>query len=234
MSDPFDDSKHKAARAAVKELTTPLRALAVILDTSIGDVLVENAGLRAQVESMERELEIWSGGATVPEIGRYYFIHNLVISEPGFHGAFWHENLEPPELDRAMLAAHNITPTDTHTPSHLIAFRYLGAHASGHVEQATRWRPCEAFLDREHSFAAPFLGETVESEYGADECPGMFSDDGMAVVHIRQMFLHHVHPLDAGEDYVRPTGADGTFGGLPKWLAWRRKWELTPAAPQLY
>lgn len=213
--------KHKAARNAVESL--PLRALCVVVDTNVNDVLAENARLRAQVEVMDRELEIWCGGAIVPEVGCHYSIDTSVLSCPGFRAAFWADSLNSEDIGPGVLAAHGVVATDTHKPHWRLAFRYLGAETSTYTRQATSYRKCEHFLDRMHRFAAPFLGAEIDYDCDADECPDMYTEEGHAVVEIRQTHLHSIGRLDDGEDEVRPTGARGVEGGLPAWLAWYKR-----------
>lgn len=214
---------HQEKRDAVAEQTTPIRALCVVVNTSINDVLRENAMLRAQAEKMEHELEVWCGGATLPEVGRYYAIYNSVLGIPGCRGAFWGDDLDCTEVDRELLATHGVVGTETHSPGHFLPFRYLGAHAEEYVQQQRNGFPCEHFVDRKHSFAAPYLGATLDFDHDAEECPSMYTEDGLAVVHIRQIDLHRVWPLDEGTSEVHPTGAEGVYGQLPKWLAWYKK-----------
>ena len=200
---------------------TTVSALAVVLNARVNDVLAEHTQLRARIAALEEEVEVWSAGAAVPEVGRYYEIESSVLAPPGCCGANWHECLDDAEVDRAVLAQHGIVSTPTRWLRSELAFRYLGSEDS----EWTRWRkpeePFQNFFDREHAFAAPYLGTTMDREHDPEDCPAVYTDDGLAIVFLRQRFLHDVRPLDEGGGQVLLTGAEGTYGSVPKWLAWQ-------------
>ena len=195
-------------------------ALAVVLNSSVNDVLKEHAQLRARIKALEEEVEIWSAGAAAPKVGRYYAIDSCVLGSPGFCGANWHECLNDTDVDHAMLAQHGIVSTPVRRLRSELAFRYLGSKYSEWIKPRRKHEPFENFFDREHAFAAPYLGTTMDRELDPEECPAIYTDDGLAIVHIRQRFLHDVRPLDEDGGEVLMTGAEGTYGDVPKWLAW--------------
>jgi len=214
---------NKARRDDDNERSAPLRALSVVLDHRIGDVLAENARLRDQVEKTEHELEVWCGGATAPEVGRYYGIDSSILGPPGFRAAFWGDCLDSTHISQSLLSANNVRPTETHVPSTSLAFRYIGAYDDEYIQQRTQWRDLETYLDRVFRFEVPFIGDSLDFDHDATECPSLYTDEGLAIVEIRQVHLHHVRRMDDGEDEVRPTGAPGRFGELPRWLVWYKK-----------
>lgn len=214
----------EAKRADANELAPALQALAIVLGTGVNDVLDAQAKLKTRVAKLEEDLEVWSGGAVAPVVGRHYGIMSHVLGEAGFHGAFWHGQLDVPEIEPADFAAYGFVATETHVPSRHLAFRYLGCEPTEHIEQASRWQEASYFFDREHRFAAPYLGDTMSGDFDAKECPSRYTEEeGLAIVGIRERFLHDVFALDDGEDEVRLTGTRGRYGGIPRWLAWRRR-----------
>ena len=197
-------------------------ALAVVLNARVNDVLAEHARLRARIAALEEEVEVWSAGAAVPEVGRYYAIDSSVLAfSGGCCGANWHGCLDDTDVDIMALAQHGIVSTPTHRLRSELAFRYLGSKDTEWIKPRKPEEPFQNFFDREHAFAAPYLGTTMDREHDPEECPAVYTDDGLAIVFLRQRFLHDVHPLDENGGQVLMTGAEGTYGGVPKWLAWQ-------------